>query len=107
MILQTLRNGLNDYKYNEFVSEIKQFKIINNNNNNNHNNNISMEWKTEIPSHVLQIVCNQKWTVCGTIDGELYFFNNNGRLIIPPIQMEEEIVLLYISSFDLLLIKNP
>eukprot|EP01083_Nonionella_stella_P306121 1070816_1 len=63
-----------------------------------------MEWKTEIPGCVTQMVCNEGWTVCGTIDGELYCFNHYGLMAMPPIQLEEEIVCLSYDDAYLMII---
>lgn len=77
-----------DNNQNETVSDLKQYS----------NSNNKLLWKTEIPSQITQIVVNKKWTICGTINGEIYCFDANGILIMHPIQMEEEIVFLSMSS---------
>ena len=54
-------------------------------------------WKTEVPGHVSQIAVNDKWTMMGTIGGEVFCFGANGRLLLPALQMEEDVVSLSMS----------
>eukprot|EP01084_Bolivina_argentea_P184957 318978_1 len=52
----------------------------------------------QIPSFITQIVCNEKWTICGSINGEIFVYDNLGMAIESPIQMEEEIVYLHLTK---------
>ncbi len=54
-------------------------------------------WRTEVHGAVSAMAVNDCWTVVGTVGGELYWFGRSGRMLLPPVQVDEDVVALSLS----------